>query len=236
MLTVIKNDKESRKLVEKYNLTIYQEWESIRDFLTPLILEDIKDEAKHLLRLIKEIEKPTLYYKVMEDDIWYYIAIVVYHPWDWSDHPIAFIRKWDSHRHDTESILMRVKKKKIKLFPRRVDICTVYHKSFVFKKHSDRQIYIQPQGHGIRPFKPKMLKEERNFIRYKNYNFVNWANVKKPEWEELRKRLNGINLPDMQHDTMMKLRFRRDPDNHRPGDNWKRPDVLFHHAERSNRI
>jgi len=234
---VIKDDSESKELVSKYRPIIYQEWKDIRDCLTPLILGGVQDETSRLTDIINGIKQPTLYYKVMEDDSWYYVATVVYHPWDWSDHPIAFIRKLDSHRHDTESILMRIEKNKAWLGPRRIDICTMFHTSFMFKRHSDRKVHIQSEGHGITPFNPKKLKEECNFIRYTQYDFVSWANVKKPEWEELRTKLKGVNLPDRQFDGQLSLRFRsRGEMNHRPGDNWKRPDILFRQAEITNRI
>jgi len=243
MLRVITDNEESLTLAKTYKPIIYQEWQDIRDFLTPLMFKTVNgesiltDERQQLLDIIEEIKKPTLYYKAMEDQYWWYICYVVYHPWDWSDHPIGFIRKMDSHRHDTESILLRIERSR-PLFGRRgIGICTVHHSSFIFKRHSDRQVYIQPQGHGIKPLEPKMLKEDRNFIRYTNYDFVNWANIKKPEWEKLRQKLKGVNLPDKQFDGQMNLRFRnRGEDNHRPGDIWKRPDALFRQAAIMNRI
>jgi len=235
VVTIVK--KNAEKLAVKYRPIIYQEWKDIRDFLTPLILHNSAN-------MLEEMKKPTLYYKVMEDGRYWYISTVVYHPWDWSDHPIWFIRKWDSHRHDTESILMRIEKKKSeglsKKVPKganRIDICTVFHSSFIFKKYSDRQVYIEPEGHGIKPFNPKMLKEDRNFIRYNKYDFVDWATIKEAEWEQLRKKLKGVNLPDKQFDGQFKLRFRTKGEmNHLPGDNWNRPDVLFRQAKISNRI
>jgi hypothetical protein len=218
------------KLAAKYTPVVYQEFTDIRDCLTPIILDSFMKKHSDDL-LLAAIVQPTLYYKISEDENWLYCFYMTYHPFDWSNFSIEFIRKLDEHRHDTESILMRVAKKSTGTVKKgRVDICTVYHKSFLFENDSDGSVYIQAEGHGIKPFNFNELDKEKNLLRYNSFDLVNWSVIPNNAWATYRKFFSSkVNLPDEQFDSRMRKRFTRSC---KVGDIWHRPDVLFNLAER----
>lgn len=235
--TKIQNHNKAIKLAKEYHPIIYQEWINIYDFITLMMLDKYPDNLQWYTRILsKKINSPTLYFKAMEDLSWYYLSFMVYHFWDWSNNSIYFIKDLCSHQHDTESILMRISKKPCGLFSKKpkIDICTVFHKSFIFKKNSDRKVIIQPKGHGIRPLESGNLEKSKyNIIKYTIFDFENLTMKTDSWWTDIKKKLNGTNTPNEQYDTIMRAKFctNRYLHNHEPGDNWNRPDILFEHAK-----
>lgn len=220
---------------------IWQEFQSAKDCLTPIIVGGIKANSIPAV-LLRGMKAPTLYFKSMEDSEWEYTHFTIYHPFDWSGSSISFIRDWDSHRHDTEGILIRRSKRPGRISRKhRIDACTVFHNSLQFQRNSDLQFHIQAQGHGIRDA-GKNVKADRNYLRYSNFDLVDWGNWPGEELAKLKREFNrtGVNFPDQMYDSSMRLRFSNPAYNggltHLPGDIWYRPDILFECAERINRI
>lgn len=246
MSTELFDEKKELELAKEYCPVIFQQFEDIRDFLTPIILKGVKKSDIPEV-LMDSITKPTLYFKVMEDSNWYYLAYMTFHPWDWSDRKLPFflkgwIDKMDSHRYDTETILIRVAKNTG--WGRRKgkkDICTVSHHFFKFMKDSSGAVMIESQGHGITPYEQTHLKEEDKMMMVyspKNFTLIPYKEL---DWEALRKEFNPkVNMPDQQSDNILLKRFKWDWDSTggraEKGDIWNRPDILFRHAEIAKRL
>ena len=171
------------------------------------------------------IEIPVLYYICREDEQYWYVYYLIFHPFDWSSSPVGFVRKLNSHLYDTEGICFRVDKKS-----GTKDIATIYHNSILFQANTTRLVYIESQGHGILPPKHLNFKLSGAFKLYRyNYELVTLENITKDQWNEIKKKLCGVNIPHEQGDTL----WVRDSmgTRHRRGDMYLRPDRLFKKAE-----
>ena len=225
---------QSFNLAMHHHPEIYQLYKDpLYDGLTSIQLGDKKNIIKNLNKLIID---PVLYYGVKEDETYYYIFYMLYHPFDWAQCKINFIKNLLSHRHDTEAILIRTHKEN-----KECDLVTVYHKSFKFAKKVEFpvKILINSCSHAISPL--KTLKKD-NYLFYNNIENLEdineWDNK---YWDECKKELNkeGALMPDQMHDTFLYLSCisdRRDEYKHKLGDIWNRPDCLFLQAHRKNLI
>jgi len=238
---LITDKKTAKTLAAEYCPIIWQELEAAQDFITPVLLGDIRPDGLSAT-ILRYLRTPTLYYRVMQDSKYTYLLFMVYHPFDWSDCAIPIVNKLDSHRHDTETILLRVAKPgNWGLKKRRMDACCVFHKSFKFKRNSSGDFFIEAQGHGISPMSSDYVNADRNIIRYSHFDLVNFENIPQDTllgWkDEFNKQ--GVNFPDQQYDSFMRRHFwrsKRDDLRHDIGDIWSRPDRVFHCAEKVNRV
>lgn len=175
---------------------IYQEWKSIKDFLTPIILDErpIMEEALYWL-----IDEPTLYYKATEDNDFLYIYYMLFHPFDWSDSKIGFIRKWDSHLFDTEGLCIR----HAKYTPQgATDIATIFHNTIKSEENVGiPQVQVQAEGHGISP--GRFYANVGNYVVYnrRTITLEDMGGVERTHaWTRFKRILNaeGVNAPDQQ--------------------------------------
>ena len=101
------------------------------------------------------------------------------------------------------------------------------------------KVFIQAQGHGIRPLKKKD-HDGRNMLIYKRFSLIPFDKYTDNEWKAIKKIIvdSGINFPDMQFDTGMHLALHRDRRNihHNAGDLVYYPNKVFKAAERKYRI
>ena len=237
-LTVITDNKKAWGFATAHCPVLWQEVKDIRDLLTPVLLGEISVlETANIL--VREIAKPTLYYRVQEDDEFIYLLYMVYHPFDWSDSKIPLVAKLDSHRHDTETISIRVAKR-AGLFRKvgRRDIGCFAHNSIFFRKDATLDFYIEPKGHGIHPLTDQALIDNRNILRYGKLKLIGFGEIPESELLGMKADINrcGVNFPDQHIDMHLHLQFRKPPENHVPGDLWDRPDMVFHLAERCGRL
>lgn len=229
----------AEQLVKQYPPVIYQQIKGVKDFLTPMFLDKLptkEDGSLDTMRidaaLASLIEQPVLYYRVMEDDQYWYLLYMVYHPFDWSDAGWSFIRDIDSHRHDTECILFRIHKKTVE-----TTVCTVFHNSLLFKRQPDRAVCIQQEGHGIRPFDISMLYGV-NYMVYHQYELKDLASLDQVTLELMESEFKGAtNMPGEQVDFILKLMtWTKRRDKAEAGQIINAPDEVFVVAERYNRI
>lgn len=175
---------------------IYQEFKSIKDFLTPLILADKNSMEESLYWLINH---PTLYYKTTEDENFLYIYYMLFHPFDWSDSSIGFIRKWDSHLFDTEGLCIRHAKYTAQ---GATDIATIFHNEVKFEENCGiPQVQVQSEGHGISP--GRFYANVGHYVVYNRgkINLLNMGEVEgTPAWDSIKRALNseGVDMPDQQ--------------------------------------
>ena len=190
------NDRERAEiLADRFQPIIYQEWKSIKDFPTSLMFDD---EAQMEKNLFWAINDPTLYYRISEDDEYFYAFYLVFHPFDWSDSKIGFIRKLDSHTYDTEAICVRWSK-----VHGVMDIATVFHNSIKTKMNVDSTlVWIEAEGHGIRPFEEKLMVRAERFTVYSHDSckLVNIDSMSPAQWERMKEILNskGVDMPEQQ--------------------------------------
>lgn len=218
-MSVVIESELARSLAIHFSPTIYQEWSSIKDCLTPLVL----DKDVMLEKLAEIIEEPTLYYSIREDDDHWYAYYMKYHPFDWSNSGFCLIRLLDSHKHDSEGMLFRIQKKS-----ERIDVVTVYHYDFLFASSIDRKVTIEREGHGIYPY--SLYKPVGSNLVYKSFSYVNLNDQNKRWWNEVREAFGGnAKMPDEQFASRVlgSPSLRR---KNKRGDIFLRPEVLFQTA------
>lgn len=225
---LIKVVEEALDLAKTYCPIIYQEWENILDFITPVQLGDDEYVMNILPELIKD---PVLYYQVREDKLYYYCYYMVYHPFDWADWNPPFLRQFDEHRHDTESVLIRVAKDSSG-----IDMVTVCHKIFKYEADTTRQVFIEAKGHGVYPFaQTNGLARKEITYRPSCFKFVNLGDMDDIDWETWRRAFGRAKMPDEQYDSLM----RGSPSGklvNKPGDLFNRPERVFESAEMKGRL
>lgn len=222
MLAECKDIAFRESLATFYAPKIYQEFNSVFDLITPISLQKVEEVIKDFAKIAS---RPVLYFGAKEDSTYYYLYYMVYHPFDISQSSIKLIRKWDSHRHDTEGVLIRANK-----VTNKRDAITVSHCEFLTQKGFDGRLVIEANGHGIRPYNE--TGPSGNYVVYENYEFEDLGQYPKSKWELLRSNFGGgVKMPDEQHDTGIgNIR------NNRRGDIWNRPDVLFKNLKLKGRF
>ena len=103
------------QIANQYRLRIFQEYKSLLDGITSFQFEvDVRKVKKKLIELV---ERPVVYFAVQENTGFYFINYLLYHPFDWADYWIPLLKDWlnkiDSHRHDTESVCLRIDKETV---------------------------------------------------------------------------------------------------------------------------
>jgi len=194
---------------------IYQEFKSINDCIVPIYLE--KDVNKKMNELVNH---PTLYYRVREDENNFYIFYMVYHAFDWSDIPIIGVL--DSHRHDSESIL--IKKDKSSGI---TDWVTVAHYTFnYYPKTPIRLVYINAENHAI--FHGSCIRhlKDQIYLRYSKFNLINLDEIDTKEVVRIKKEFKKslVNFPSGLYDKKLLMQY---PKRHSIGDIYDRPERLF---------
>ena len=202
MWSIIKDKDRAELLAKRFCPGIYQEFKSIKDFPTAIMLDEAEQMEKNLFWAI---DNPALYYRISEDDDYIYAFYMVFHAFDWSDSKISWIRKWDSHIFDTESICFRWSK----LYGR-LDVATIYHHSIKSKfSTTSLVVYIQAEGHGIKPFDPNdpndvkdKLGNSSKFVTYRPEDLkLEWIDkLSSTQYDRLKNILNneGVNAPCQQ--------------------------------------
>ena len=127
--------KKAKEIAKLLQPEIHQHVEGMFDMISPLHLSGGNDEY---VKMATSMKKPPLHYIVHEDDDYVYCYYWIYHAYDWSDRNLpCFIKKvvdkMDSHRHDTEGVLVRAKKRKLRGGYGRKDVCTVWPYTFRFE-------------------------------------------------------------------------------------------------------
>lgn len=221
---------QAARIANDNRLTIYQKWGQVKDCLTPFLCGKLTDEQASVAEWASQ---PTVYYAVREDETYWYVFNLLYHTFDYSTSTWSIIQKWDSHRHDTEGVLLRVSKE-----TNVADICTVAHSSFFFRRNSDRRVHVEKGSHAIRPFDAGLVKDDANYLIYKKYDLVNLLSIDPKRWEEIKAefRLSGVSAPEDQSDNILRLMTVNRRHKHLIGDIWYRPDMVFIVAEETNRM
>jgi hypothetical protein len=224
-MSIIVQKDEARKIASAYCPIIYQEFSSILDLVTPFIFGS-SESAKRSLPC--EVENPTIYYGVREDEMWYYIYYLVYHPFDWTSSKFWLTKLLDQHRHDTEGILFRVSK----LHENHVDACTVSHFRFLFETNSDRRVCIRRESHAIQPLTHGY--PSGNYVIYTPGSYV-LSHLRDFDFERLHMELKKVCLPDSQYDSGFIDSASKRIVNKR-GDIWNRPEIVFDTAQKLKRF
>lgn len=226
---VVVGQKKAFQIASEYSPVIYQEFKALEDFLTGIVLDTDENVRSQLPRLIVS---PIVYFAVREDERWYYCFYMLFHPFDWSSSGIPVLRRADSHKYDTESVLIRI----LKIRPRVRDIATVFHNQIKFQRNSDGEVFVEAEGHGIRPLEAKYLDSADKYLVYRHYSLRNLMLLKSKQWEKLKREFNKhkVKMPDQMVDAVMaRSVFGR---RHKRGDIWHRPDVLFEFAKSKGRL
>lgn len=234
------NHKKAVKLAERFQPLICQKISGNKDYITPFLF---MSDRKALKALVEKIYEPVLYYYVQENEEYYFINFLVYHPFDWSECKIKFIRDRDSHQSDSESITLRIHK-----IYEVIDICTVYHYSHKFAWNIDTFeectpiVLCEDHSHALSPIN-SLPKNPKKMIHY--YYPGSYKRLEDiGQWDEgklhiVRRglRRHGVNWLTEQYDQDLKLKTCREDDEerHDPGDIILNPDKLFRIAERYNR-
>lgn len=221
-MELVKDKSRAMTLADSLCPKIIQEWSKIFDFLSPIQLGSM-DEV--IARLHSEISKPTLYYSVREDDEHVYVLYMTYHAYDYSLSDIIIVKELDSHRHDSESILIRYNKE-----TQKCDMITVCHNTFKFESPSLREVCIERGSHAIRPLSEK--KPRGNFITYQP-GMIDLFRIE--DWDieyiqRLQKSFHKVNLPWQQYDE----RLIGSPSGrmvNKRGDIYHRPNRVFESAK-----
>ena len=179
----IVNEKTAKKLAKRYRPVFIQEVKSVLDYLSPINLGNF---------II--VDRPTIYYKVMQHGSDYYIFYMTYHYRDWSEWPPPF-RKFDEHRHDNEGVLLAVCG-----FTKEIEwVASRAHGSIEFVKNGSNSatghmmtgismdrgeawFEIEAGGHGIYPISQSTINRQNNHIFYKDYKLVNMERPKVKNW------------------------------------------------------
>ena len=225
--------KRAFEIAQKYQPTIYQEFMDVRDCITPVIME--KDLLVY--NLLDTIKSPLLYFLASETTTHFYVLYMVYHAFDYSKCGISIINKLDSHRHDTESMLVGIEKS-----TGFMTLATVSHNSLNFAKDLHKSdVFIEAATHAIYPYDGELFKLKMVMV-YNQYNLDNFGDYTKEELDTLEKGLtasSGVNFPTTMCDNILRLQTTNQSNNdlrHEPGDIWFNPERVFRVAERFNRI
>jgi len=215
----------ARRIAKQFCPIIHQGFSGAYDCLTPIMLDNNVNKIEKNFVLLTR--KPTLYFQVRSDLSYYYAFYMKYHFYDWAESKIPIIgkliEKWDSHLHDTESILFRINKKN-----ENIDAITIFHHSHLFGKNNGRNVYIESHGHGIIPSMCKTGFDDQNVLTYRRFNFEYIGDMTTKKWEKLSQKMKGVLLPYEQVDRSLLLQTRRSKNySHFAGDIWYRPDELF---------
>lgn len=234
------DSKLAHEKAHKYRLSIFQEWSGALDGITSFQFGlDTKKIKDNLLELIDD---PVLYFAVQEDDEHYYINYLIYHPFDWADYKVPIIGKvlkindylnrLDSHRHDTESVLLQINKE-----TGLINMVTVSHYSHIFGWDVKPEIIIESHSHAIRPKGDEKLCDDRMYriyqpLSYRLENIFDWSDNKKDEIKNQLKLHGDISWLDEQFDGILKNttatgRYRSQGLQHLPGDIMNDPDKLI---------
>ncbi len=224
--------KEGLNLAKKFSPIIYQEVKGIKDFLTPMALAQ---EGSVIAILPSIFENPTLYYLIQEDNAYWYAFYMTYHPFDWSDSSVSFVRFLDSHKHDTEAVCFKVNKNNEK----NIDVATVCHYTIKFAHQDNFKVFIEAKGHGIYPFKDVYLKDTNMYMVYKKCLLYDLAKLEPEQWEKIKKEINseGAKMPDQIFDwSWFHLVKGNDELIPHDGDLYFHPDKVFSQAEQIGRF
>lgn len=215
-------------LAKRYAPIIYQSIKSQKDFIMPFMYGT--DERAEQVICANITDRCVLYFNVREDKTYWYCYYLVYHPFDWTSSTSKLMQKWDSHRHDTESILFRVRKK-----DESIDSVTVAHYLFHFEKnHNNRKVSIEAESHAIHVYKKHPAGG--NVMVYKVFELKDLQLFTKKQWEELKKELKGnASLPQEQYDSIFRSGFSGRRFN-KKGDIYNRPEQLFKAAKMKGRL
>lgn len=216
MSEILENREVALKLAERYAPKIYQEFGSFFDLIAPIQLSKLEYVIKDYAIVSSQ---PTLNFQVRDDEDYWYIYYMVYHCFDVSFSKLKLFRKLDSHRHDSESILLRVEKN-----TGRCDMITVSHYLFKGEANSNRRVVIERNGHGIHPYTEG--GPSGNFLVYNIFGFFDLDSVPVKDWEDMRKIFDGVSMPDEQYDSRMSNGPQGRRHNLR-GDIYNRPEVVF---------
>lgn len=215
------------KLAESFKPIIYQGWHGIKDFITPLMFDS---PERLFLDIPNFLSPPTIYFLIREDLTYIYAYYLVFHPFDWSMNRNPIIKKLDSHLYDTEGLCFRHNKITGKL-----DVATVFHFRIKFAGDvKDRRVFIEPEGHGILPFREGYLTRCPNYILYSQYRLVDLQIVGDKQWERMKKIIAPAKIPQEQYDNLWYKNQTGLP--HRKGDMFLRPEMLFLKAELRNKV
>ena len=238
--------KKAHEIAHQYRLTIYQEWSGALDGITSFQFGFYPD--KIMKNLLDIIDNPVLYFAVQEDDEFYYINYLIYHPFDWADYKVPVIGKivnetfnrWDSHRHDTESVLLQVNKES-----GIINIVTVSHYSHIFGWNIKPEIIIASHSHAIRPKKDEALYGDKMYrvyqpLSYRLENMFGWSDSKTESIKKQLKISGGISWLDEQFDGIIKnttfaKKYRSQGLQHLPGDIILDPAKLIEIGEKLGR-
>lgn len=226
-------------VANRFRITIHQYVQSPLDFIRSIELD-----RQTILDTLLIPELPVIPFMVQETDDYFYINYVIYHPFDWSDKNIPnilglkdFIDKKDSHRHDTESLCMRVNR-----VTDVIDMVTVSHYSHIFAWDTIPEVICDSQSHALRPKDWESLDDEKYHLTYRPYSY-SLSNI--AEWNseyldniksEFRK--HEVDWIDEQYDHVMKLQVNQGiykRFEHKPGDIVNNPENLFEIGKELNR-
>lgn len=226
--------------VLKYNRPIvYQQWGGLKDAITFFVFGTAAD-VEQLLPTFAE--HPAIYYQIREDETYYYVFFLLFHPFDWANPIFKLFKKIMEHRFDTENFSFRIPKSNLKVR----DCAAVAHNSVRFKRNAGIAVYCESQTHAIRnlhttEFCDVILywinnkciantKSTNSGIRkYDKYELVDLNQVTSDMWQRIKKTIKGgASIPHDQYDSFM-LRKQVRPI-HRKGDLFLRPEVMFDRA------
>jgi len=214
---VVEDARTRLELASKFVPRMEAEYGSVFDLISPIQLNKVDDVVKNFAVIVS---KPTIGFGVKTDDTYWYIYYLVYHPWDVSFSQIKLFRKLDSHKNDTEGILLGVNKDSLS-----IDMITVSHNRFLVDWNSiTRCVVIESETHAITP--RSLGGPGGNYLVYKVFDFMDLNLLSSQEWEVYRESMKPASMPDMQYDSILSS----SPTgrlNNRRGDIWNRPDHLF---------
>lgn len=216
------------EIARKYQPKIYQEIKDIKDFITPILLGELAEHA-----IIEQLKNPILYFKSSEDFEFYYILFMIYHPFDYSTSSV--FKSLDEHRHDTESVLIRINKK-----TKTCTVATVSHHSFIFARLPAPVVFVSAETHAIKPIDSVKIENKKMLMLYQDTPLDNMGEYTEKEIKVLTEEFNKthVNFPTQMSDNVLKLQSinEREEFKHEVGDIWYRPDRVFKSAERFGKI
>ena len=223
-LEVVRDTKISTELVKMYSPVVYQQVNtcserkfSLLDLLTSIQVAFMTEgEVNAKLPLL--VEHPTLNFSVRQNDNFWFIYYLLYHPFDWSNSRSTICKVLDSHRHDTEAMLVRVLKK-----DKLVDLITVCHQVFLGKRNSNLWVTVESCGHGIRPYSKRALSG--NYIAYKVFDLFDLNILSAEQLSDLSKVLGKYSFENQTDSRLV-----GSPSGtlvNKPGDIFHHPNKVF---------